>query len=189
MRIDELLVVELKTSIERGDGHSFEKIAEKLGDLLLEEGEFPSGLFVEILNLIRREGFCLLENTWYLVKVFEENVEFLSEDQKKSLFASFQKMILLLEDSTACFLVVEMLAELFPDERALEVLVLLEKDYGNKNRALIPHGFQRLAKICSNSEVGKDALDRLDKMRSDADITVQKNASYEFSTLMPTCRR
>lgn len=179
----ELLLKKLDTAIVREDINKLDELIIQIDDILLEEGDFSISLFNGIIKLIQKDEFLKLSKSWYLLKLFEENIEILSFKQKDVLFEKLQAIFHSIKDATSSFLVVEILVDLFPEKRAFEALARLNTSQEKNNRALIPHGFQHLIKKSKDSKLTNNALIELKKFACDSDKDVREQATFEYSTL------
>jgi hypothetical protein len=179
----EQLLKELDTAIVKEDVNKLNELIIQIDDILLEEGDFSIALFDGIIKLIQKDEFLKLSKSWYLLKLFEENIEILSLTQKDVLFKKLQAIFHSIKDATASFLVVEIIVDLYPEKRAFEALARLNACQEKNNRALIPHGFQHFIKKSKDSKLANSALIELKKFASDSDKHVREQATFEYSTL------
>jgi hypothetical protein len=151
--------------------------------LVLELGEFSSVIFDGIIAIVSKNEFLALDKSWLVLKLFEENIEYLSTIQKDVLLEQLQSIFHSLNDPTSSFLAAEIIVDLYPDQKGFNALMNLSVGKTAKNRPLIPHGFQHLVKKCEDPIYVEKALCELGKMKSDSNQSVTEQAIYEYSTL------
>lgn len=177
------IIKEIERAVLNEDTRKLEEIVYLIDDVLLEEGRFAQELYDGIICFIQKTEFLKFKGSWHLIKLFEENLEILSEKQKELLLEILQEIFHDFENTTSCFLIAEIIVELFLDENSLNALINLNKGQNLKNRALIPHGLQHLVKRGKDSIVTKKALIELRKMKNDLDKNVSEQAKFEYATL------
>src|ERR1700736_4419177 len=76
---------ELRGLLESGSPAAFEAMAFKIGNAVLEEGICPNEVFTSLLAVFQQEHFQLADGSWKLIRVFEENWDQLSDEQRDAL--------------------------------------------------------------------------------------------------------
>jgi hypothetical protein len=164
---------ELYAALSSGEQTSWEQIALKVGNIVLEHGSFPSDYFRSILAIVQNERFQRLEGSWKLIRVFEENWKELSEEQRVELLKILEVSYQAFHDWMSCFVISGILGELYSDDRAFAVLCRLEKADSEMPRSFVPHGFEHIARNSSNEDLTRRALAELAKMQHDKSSMVR----------------
>lgn len=75
----------LQELVALGDPKAFEAMAFEIGIRVLQEGIFPSDTFIGPIAMFEDEKFQQSDGSWKLIRVFEDNWEQLSDEQRNSL--------------------------------------------------------------------------------------------------------
>jgi hypothetical protein len=82
-----------------------EELAYEIGSMALEEGSFPRDAFDAILAAVQEDEFRDLTGSWKLLRVFEENWEDMSEQQRTELLPALEHAYRFFKDWMACFVI------------------------------------------------------------------------------------
>lgn len=178
-----ILINKIEKSILKKDLNYLDELVFQVDEMLLEEGRFPDQLFEGIIKIIAKKEFLKLTQSWYLLKLFEENIDILSEGQKEKLLETLQLVFNAFYDTTSCFLITEIIVELFLDERSLNTLRKLKLIKEKSYRAIVPHGFHWFVKKCKDKNLTNQAYNELITMKNDSDPDVRKQSEVELRML------
>jgi len=157
----------LQELVALGDPKAFEAIAFEIGNKVLEEGIVPGDTFIGLLAIFAEEKFQHSDGSWKLIRVFEENWEQLSEEQRDTLLPVLEAHYESFTDWMACFVISGILGELYKDARAFQVLCRLSTCHNEVSRSFVPHGFEHVVSDAPNTELAMQALAELTKMQMD----------------------
>ena len=163
----------LRELVALGDPKAFEVMAFEIGNSVLEEGIFPSDTFIGLLAIFAEEKFQHSDGSWKLIRVFEENWEQLSEEQRNALLPVLEAHYESFSDWMACFVISGILGGLYKDARAFDALCRLSKCQKEVPRSFVPHGFEHVASDAPDAELAMQALAELTKMQRDHSPTVR----------------
>ena len=173
----------LKDAVSLGDSKALEKEAFDIGNAVLLEGAFPNGNFTALLTLLQDEQFLRMEGSWKLIRVFEENWDQLSPDQRTQLLSALERSYARFTDWMACFVISGILGEQYGDERAFDVLRRLNQSGKEMPRSFIPHGFEHIARQPLYPELAIRARAELSNMQRDASDMVRREVAESISRL------
>jgi hypothetical protein len=178
---------ELREAIRRGDEEAFRGMTTFFppdwgDDPSLYEG-FPAPVFETVLSVLSDGSVSLLGNSSQLFLLLELEWNNLSAAQKDGLLPALGKCYGEFQDPLADFVISELLGEYYCDEKAFLVLVGLRERIKGRARALIPHGFEHIAKSGPGELLRRQALSELNGLRSDADEEVRKEADISLERL------
>src|SRR5262249_31704175 len=120
---------------------------------ILGDGEFSGPVFEKLAKLLGEPDFHRMSDSYYLVKVFQDNLEYLSTAQRAELASKIEKSYEYVSDATSCLLLAEITAALFPDDRSLHALQRLRQVKEETPRALVASGLEYFTQICSDSKL------------------------------------
>ena len=95
----------LQELVASGDPKAFEAMTFEIGHNVLEEGIFPTDTFKGLLAIFAEEKFQHSDGSWKLIRVFEENWEQLSEEQRNTLLPVLESHYESFSDWMACFVI------------------------------------------------------------------------------------
>jgi hypothetical protein len=121
-----------------------------------------------------------------LLMIFETDWVRLSAEQKQKLLVSLGKSYERFKDSMSYFIASELLGQYYCNEDAFRLLRQLKKTSNVTARALIPHGFEHIAKSAADERLRKQAVSELISMKQDRSPEVQTEASEAFGKLPAT---
>jgi hypothetical protein len=173
----------LQELVASGDSKSLETMAFKIGNIVLEEGIFPGDCFAAILATLKQEQFQFFDGSWKLIRVFEENWKYLSEEQRTALLPVLEAHYESFSDWMACFVISGILGELYKDERAFEALRRLEDCRKDVPRSFVPHGLEHIVCDSSDAELAMRALSELTKMQKDGSAIVRDEVTESLARL------
>ncbi len=109
---------------------------------LVESGTFPDSLFDKLLSILKNETVQKWEYSYLILKVFEDGLEYLTETQKEHLIDFFVLIYGQFTESTSCLLIVEMIVDLYRNEKSLNALKKIMGTNEDIPRSMIPEGFE-----------------------------------------------
>lgn len=174
--------------LDRGDEQKLREFIDKIDlYLIVEESRggdsFPDSVFEFVMGLMDSEIFLTLEGSSKLLLVFETDWVRLSEDQKQKLLVSLGKAYARFKDQMSLFITSELLGQYYCNEDAFRLLRQLKKTSNLTARALIPHGFEHIAKSAADEQLRKRAVSELISMKQDPSPEVQSEAAEALAKL------
>jgi hypothetical protein len=163
----------LQELVALGDPKAFEAMTFEIGHNVLEEGIFPTDTFKGLLAIFAEHKFQHSDGSWKLIRVFEENWEQLSEEQRNTLLPVLEAHYASFSDWMACFVISGILGELYKDARAFQALCRLSTCQKEVPRSFIPHGFEHIVTDSPDAQLALQALAELTKMQTDHSSTVR----------------
>lgn len=148
-----------------------------------EDGPFPENLFEGIVQLIEQDQFLSMSGSYQLLMLFESEWSRLEERQKVNLLEVFGATYGRYADWMSCFVITELLGEYYCDERAFKLLCELEITSNETARALVPHGFEHIAKAAEKQSLQIQALARLRAMINDPSERVRNEAEVALGNV------
>lgn len=173
----------LQELVALGDPKAFEAMAFEIGHNVLEEGTFPTDTFKGLLVIFAEEKFQHSHGSWKLIRVFEENWEQLSEEQRNTLLPVLEAHYESFSDWMACFVISGILGELYKDVWAFHALCRLSTCHKEVPRSLIPHGFEHIVSDAPDAHLAMQALAELTKMQSDHSSTVRAEVNESLGRI------
>lgn len=171
---DEMRIIEaLRRAVLSGNGDRLREEAYNLDTQLLKVGYFSPTLFKELMKIISLHEFLIMEGSFVLLKVFQDSLDYLTEDQKVELLGVLGANYDALTDPTSCFLISEIVGESYCDKRALQTLRRLKESKTDVPRSMVPHGLEYFIKKCGDRELARLAFNELLQMRSDPSESVR----------------
>ena len=137
---------------------------------------FRLPLFEQVLSVIQGTEFHRLSDSVGIIKLFEYNLGLLTDAQKQPLFTTLSESIPELLDSISAFLAVELIAEIWRDNRSLEALLHLTRGASENTLALAVHGLDWLAKKTEQADIRTRCLDELWRLSKHPSSLVQTEA-------------
>jgi hypothetical protein len=192
--VPEAFAGEIRKAVRDGDEVALQECGFRYpldwgGDPSLDEA-FPDTVFSAMLDIIADGSLPAMENSVYLLKLFEDEWDNLTGDQKENLLPVLRDSYAVYANKLAYFVISEILGEYYCDSRAFEVLEQLESTPNPSARALVPHGFEHIASGADSPDLRRKASARLEIMRGDlndavrdeAEISIQRVARRKKST-------
>lgn len=183
MKQDDTIIEFIKQAIRSEDANALRESSFSILERILEEGHFPDKLFDELVSLIRSSAFQQMNDSFHLLKIFEDSTEDLSEQQKTVLLSVCEETYPNIVDSTSSLLISELIGALFSDERSLKALQRLKKVKNEEARALVASGLEHFAKMCQDQRLADRAKLELQEMQSDRSETVRTEVAQSLSRL------
>lgn len=128
---------------------------------------FPEGALTALLQITRRPEFLRLKGSYHLLMLFEFDWGRLLDGQKARLLDALTETYDKYSDWMSCFVISELLGEYFCNEASFRALTRLQKTPNVTARALIPHGYEHIARQAPAAELRREALTRLTAMKND----------------------
>lgn len=163
MTEDAELGVRLEAAVRAGGGSELTSVGEAIDHCVFDGAVFPSPLFEQVLSVIQGTEFHRLSDSVGIIKLFEYNLGLLTDAQKQQLFTTLSESIPELADSVGAFLAVELIAEIWRDNRSLEALLHLTRASEN-TLALAVHGLDWRAKKTDQTDTRARCLDELRRL-------------------------
>jgi hypothetical protein len=157
--------------------------------LIVESGAedlFPDSVFEFILKLMDSEMFLAMQGSSKLLMVLETDWVRLSPEQRQKLLVALGKSYERFKDQMSLFITSELLGQYYCNEGAFGLLRQLEKTSNVTARALIPHGFEHIAKSAADEKLRTRAVSELKSMRQDPSPEVQSEAAEALAKLPTT---
>ena len=173
----------LQELIALGDPKAFEAMAFEIGNNVLEEGIFPSDTFKGLLAIFAEDKFQHSDGSWKLIRVFEENWELLSAEQRNTLLPVLEAHYQSFSDWMACFVISGILGELYKDAQAFQALCRLSTCSKEVPRSFIPHGFEHVVSDTPDAELAMRALAELTKMQTDHSSIVRDEVNESLGRI------
>lgn len=174
------LFKELEKYIIKNDVKSIDKIIFKINDFIMVDEKLKDDFFDELLSIFSHSEFYSLVDSWHALDIFGDNLEFFTYDQKDKLLRYLKSSYLKFEDYTTCFRAVEIISELFGDQKSLNALICLSTIDEPDKRAIVAHGFQHIINVSNVKGIIVEAYKNLKRMENDSDRTVKERAEREI---------
>ena len=174
--------------LEKRDQQSLKEFIDKVDlYLIVEESQagdlFPESVFEFILDIMDSETFLGMQGSSKLLMIFETDWVRLSAEQKQKLLIALGKSYERFKDSMSYFITSELLGQYYCNEDAFRLLRQLKKTSNVTARALIPHGFEHIAKSSADEQLRKRAVSELISMKQDPSPEVQSEAAEALAKL------
>lgn len=173
----------LQELVASGDPKAFEAMAFEIGIRVLEEGIFPSDTFIGLIAMFEEEKFQQSDGSWKLIRVFDDNWQQLSDEQRNTLLPVLETHYESFSDWMACFVISGILGEQYRNAQAFEALRRLANCKKEVPRSLIPHGFEHIACDSPEAELAKQALAELTNMQKDHSPVVRGEVAESLARL------
>ena len=147
------------------------------------EDLFPDSVFEFIVKLMDCEMFLAMQGSSKLLMVLETDWVRLSPEQRQKLLVALGKSYERFKDQMSLFITSELLGQYYCNEDAFGLLRQLEKTSNVAARALIPHGFEHIAKSAEDEKLRTRAVSELKSMRQDPSPEVQSEAAEALAEL------
>ena len=177
------LIEAIRQAVLKGDQDSLSKQTYDLDSHLMEVGYFSADLFEGLMDIIALPEFLSMEGSFVLVKIFEDGVNYLNEEQKTALLDVLERFYDSFTDFTSCFLISEIIGESYGDERALQTLRRLKTSKVEMPRSMVPHGLEYFVKKSSDPHLAQLACNELLQMKSDPSEDVRDEVSTSLAQL------
>jgi hypothetical protein len=155
---------------------SLEKSTFEVEKRLLESGRFEAALFRSLVAVIKKADFQAFKESAYFFKPFEYHLGLLSDKQRQEFMEVLERCYPHFVDSTSCFLIVELICDIYLDDRSLAALCRLRTVYPEMPRALVAHGLEHLARNSTDPSIAAKAVNELLQMSADCSKVVQREA-------------
>jgi len=173
--------------LEKRNQQSLKEFIDKVDLYLIvdsgTEDLFPDSVFEFILKLMDSEMFLAMPGSSKLLMVLETDWVRLSPEQRQKLLVSLGKSYERFKDQMSLFIISELLGQYYCNEDAFGLLRQLEKTSNVTARALIPHGFEHIAKSAADEKLRTRAVSELKSMRQDPSPEVQSEAAEALAKL------
>lgn len=144
---------------------------------------FPEEVFGLILECMSDNTFLGMSGSYQLLMLFEYDWARLSESQRDRLLEALRESYEKYRDWMSQFVISEILGEYYCDERALHVLIDLQQTSNETARALVPHGFEHVARQGGSDRLGEIARTQLLSMARDPSAKVQNEVAVALSNI------
>ena len=161
----------------------------EIGTRVLEEGIFPDDTFVGLLAIFQEEKFQHSDGSWKLVRVFEDNWEQLSEEQRRTLLPVLESNYESFSEWMACFIISGILGELYRNAPSFEVLQRLARCRKEVARSLVPHGLEHIVRDTPDTELATRASAELARMQTDHSPTVRNEVAESMARIIRAKRQ
>lgn len=181
--VDSEIIVKLIQTISQQNGEALEQTVYDLETSLIRSGHFSDALFESLLEIMRRPDYLTLDGSWYLLRIFENKWDYLSEEQRSKLIPALEDAYGKLRDWMACFVISELLGKLVSDERALDTLSRLKNLKNTTARSMVPHALELLVRRSPNRDLAERAFQEIREMQSDPTQEVIKEVNLSLARL------
>lgn len=173
----------IANAVERSDAHVLQEQSRSLTLLLVKKEELLNEILEFILSMMRQTDFQKMSESFRLLKVIEDDIGRLTEQQKERLLHAIESTYEDFVDEASCLLMVEYVATLFADERSLDALLRLLKAKSEIPRALVASGLEHFVGVCSRPELAARAREVLHAMATDSSGLVREEASESLERI------
>ena len=163
------------------DSKALRQHSHELNLWIIEQGDISESLFKALVSILGQGEFHGMSDSFYLIKVFEDNLEYLSAPQRAALLAEIENSYENFVDEASCLLMAELAAVLFADERSLQTLRHLRRAKNEMPRALVASGLEHFVRSCTDSNLVAQAKKELREMQADPSGLVQSEAAQSLS--------
>lgn len=170
-------------AVVRGGSEDFVQYTYELDSALIAVGHFSAEAFDCLLAIVRRSEFHELQASWQLLKVFYDNWEYLTEQQRSELLEALEVSFGYYKDWMSCFVITEILGELYADDRALRTLRRLRNERSDVARSMVPHGLEHIAIGSTDRGLARRAFAELVDMRTDEAASVRDEVGQSLGRL------
>jgi hypothetical protein len=178
------ITTEICQAVIEGKGHILEKYSLDFDLAILQFELFPADIFKSILEMLRHPNFKTMHDSYFLLNgVFKSNLGMLSDTQRNELFKVLEEIYDGLLDSTTCMLALEIMVDLFADERSLDALIASKTVSSEIPRAIVAYGLHYFIEECHGEQLKARALDALTKMEADPSELVRGEVRQALSKL------
>lgn len=134
-------------AVENGDMAALESSSKQLEEVVFDQGYFSDETVRALSETIESDAYARVTDGVFLLKSFEYNLELMTDSQAKEFARAVVSFVPKAHDEIAAFLAVELIAELWKDERSVDALIeIRDTSTANVTLALVAHGFHWLAK-------------------------------------------
>jgi len=169
---------ELVTRIDRESDHGYRFTLPGGGS-----GTVPEFIFSGLLGLMKQPGFLAAEETFHVVRFFEEHWLILTPEQRERLRVALREAYPKYHDSMARFMTSVLFGEYFGDDKALEDLMAFMELERPELRELVPTGLDHLVRQTARPDLAAGALARLEEARADPDPKVRNEVEESFTRI------
>jgi hypothetical protein len=174
----------LEAAVRADDKQQLRRLSEGLGSAVFDNGAFTNELLNQLTRIIQSEAYAKMSDGLLLMRVFEYNLNLLTDSQRDKLGSAIVAYVPCARDAIAAFLAVEIIAEIWKDRRSIEAIILVkERARTEETFALVTHGFDWLAKRTSDTGVRVECLDQLDKLSRHPSSAVRVEALAALTRL------
>jgi len=143
--------------------------------------QFSDEVFKRILDLMHQVAFQRLENSHYLLMMFEYDWGKLSEAQRSKLLIAIEQTYDKFEDWMSCFVFSELLGEYYCNDASLQVLCNLKATRSEVARSLVPHGLEHIIRGSQEGKLRQQAMSILVSMKVDPSSEVRREVEDALS--------
>jgi hypothetical protein len=173
----------LKQLLHSQDDKALTSATVELTVELLRHDSFPGHIFYPLLRIVSAPQYASAAGVWRLIKIFADNWELLSQEQKNHLFADLCNSFPVFEDWMCCFVAAEIIGRHFNDARGLKIIKQLRAVSPDLPRALIPHGLETFIRSCQDQELKHAGILQLEEMQNDESGIVRAEVTESLSRL------
>jgi hypothetical protein len=176
-------ILRLIKAISEQNGEVLERDVYDLETSLIRVSRFPNHLFTSLLEVIKRRDYLEMKGSWYLLRIFQNKWDYLSEQQRDLLLPALEVAYRDLRDWMACFVIAEILGRLVKDERALLSLRRLRSVESSTARSLVPHGMELIIRGSQDRSLAERALAEILDMQNDPADEVKNEVRLSLARL------
>lgn len=170
----------IRDSVARQDRASLAACLTQFASFCFKEPDqvtpLPETIFDAVVQLLSTKEFLEMEGSHELLLLFEYEWARLTDVPKQLLLEALRTSYGRFADWMSQFVISELLGEYYCDENSFRVLCELETNSSESARALVPHGFEHIARQAKDASLREAALAELQAMSKDPSPEVQNEA-------------
>jgi hypothetical protein len=160
----------------RSDSESLRKAAYDLETLLMYgDSAVATDIAERVIELLRTPEFRAAYGVWHVLFSPRNDLEKISEENKRRLFMAMVDAYNAFADWMSCFITSE-LTEYFPTAWALGIVRNRLANSEERGRRYVPHAFEHIARAATDDEVAREPFESLVSMLRDESPNVGDEA-------------
>lgn len=180
---DQELVHKIKAAI---NNHSIKEILEStylIDQLVTENGYFSDKIFSGLIDLLKMPQVHSFSDSSIVLKVFEYNMDFLSNEKKNELLGVFIEQYENFVDPASCILIYEIIVDNFSDKVSYHSIISFTKSKYENSRAISLAGLNYFITKFKSTKLAECAFKRIVEMKNDPSAIVKKEVNYILKNL------
>jgi hypothetical protein len=170
---------QIKDAVATGDSTQFEQAVFALSMEITYADGFPDRSFEFILELLQQRTFLDLQESHYLLMLFDIHWEDLSDMQKELLLPALEAAYDKFKDWMSWFVISELLGEHFTNDAALQTARRLRESEVEGPRSLVPHVLEHLI-LSDDEKLAGKAYKQLLTMKADPSEQVRDEVAQSL---------
>lgn len=174
------------TAIDEGNAAELQEIVGDVATFCFKEPagqEFDQQSFELILTLMLQPQFLNLDGAYHLLLWFEYDWGALTQRQKQRLRERIEESYSRYRDWMSCFVLSSILGECYCDPASFAILARVALSAEELPRALVPTGFELLARNTSDRALEEKSIGQLTKLLTDPSPKVRSEAAESLDRL------